>query len=362
MTDSVQFEERGRLGVARLNRPKALNALTLEMVRSLHRQIAAWESDRSVHAVMLRGEGRAFCAGGDVRAVHASRHHPPGPGDYKTELFREEFHLMRHIHRFRKPWVALTHGITMGGGAGLSVNGSHCVASESTVFAMPEVFIGSFPDVAATRFLGRTPGKIGLFLSLTGARADAADAMSLGLARHFVPQARFAELTEALASESADVDPVLARFAADPGKSRLAALRPAIDRCFRHDTVEAIVSALRSEDSEWAKVALSAMDRASPLSLKLALRVNQEGAALEIEDALTLEYRAMMHVIAGPDFYEGVRAVLIDKDQKPRWRHSSLADVSEAEVESHFENLGDRELRFEVDGSGKPTHAVEARP
>src|SRR5438445_476508 len=117
MTDSVQFEQRGRLGVATLNRPKALNALTLEMVRSLHRQIAAWESDRSVHAVMLRGEGRAFCAGGDVRAVHASRHHPPGPGDYKTELFREEFHLMRHIHRFRKPWVALTHGITMGGGA-----------------------------------------------------------------------------------------------------------------------------------------------------------------------------------------------------------------------------------------------------
>ena len=362
MIDSVQFEQRRRLGVATLNRPKALNALTLEMVRSLDRQIAAWESDRSVHAVMLRGEGRAFCAGGDVRAVHASRHHPPGPGDYKTELFREEFHLMRHIHRFRKPWVALTHGITMGGGAGLSVNGSHCVVSESTAFAMPEVFIGSFPDVAATRFLGRTPGKIGLFLSLTGTRADAADAMSLGLARHFVPRARFAGLTEALASESADVDPVLARFAADPGKSRLAALRPAIDRCFRHDTVEAIVSALRSEDSEWAKAALSAMDRASPLSLKLALRVNQGGAALEIEDALTLEYRAMMHVIAGPDFYEGVRAVLIDKDQKPRWRHSSLADVSEAEVESHFENLGDRELRFEVDGSGEPIHAVEARP
>jgi enoyl-CoA hydratase len=362
MTDSVQFEQRGRIGVATLNRPKALNALTLEMVRSFDRQIATWGSDRSVHAVVLRGEGRAFCAGGDVRAVHASRHHPPGPGDYKTALFREEFHLMRHIHRFRKPWVALTHGITMGGGAGLSVNGSHCIASEDTVFAMPEVFIGSFPDVAATRFLGRTPGKIGFFLSLTGARADAADAMYLGLARHFVPQARFAELTEALASEPADVDAVLARFGAEPGKSKLAALRPAIDRCFRHETVEAIVSALRSEDSEWAKAALAAMDRASPLSLKVALRIMKEGAALEIEDALTLEYRAMMHVIAGPDFYEGVRAVLIDKDQKPRWRHSSLADVSEAEVERHFEDLGDRELSFEVDGSGETMHAGEARP
>ena len=362
MTDDVQFERRGRLGIATLNRPKALNALTLDMIRSLQRQIAAWESDRSVHAVMLRGEGRAFCAGGDVRAVHASRHHPTGPGDYKMELFREEFQLMRHVYRFRKPWVALTHGITMGGGAGLSVNGSHCVASQSSLFAMPEVFIGSFPDVGATRFLGRAPGRIGLFLSLTGVRADAADAMCLGLARYFVPQARFGELTDTLATESADVDAVLARFGAEPGPSRLAALRPAIDRCFRHDTVEAIVSALRNDAGEWAREALSAMDRASPLSLKLALPVMQRGAGLEIEEALTLEYRAMMHVIAGPDFYEGVRAVLIDTDQKPRWRHSSLADVSETEVESHFENLGDRELRFEVDGSNEKTHARESRP
>ena len=362
MIDSIQLEQRGRLGIATLNRPKALNALTLDMIRSLHRQIVAWESDRSVHAVLLRGEGRAFCAGGDIRAVHASRHHPPGPGDYKTELFREEFQLMRHLHRFRKPWIALTHGITMGGGAGLSVNGSHCVASESTVFAMPEIFIGSFPDVGATRFLGRTPGKIGRYLSLTGARAEAADAVSLGLARHFVPQARFADLSEALETEPADVDAVLGRFVGDAGKSRLAALRPAIDRCFGHDRVEGIVTALRREPGEWAKAALSAMDRASPLSLKLALRVMQQGAGLEIEDALTLEYRAMMHVIADPDFYEGVRTVLIDKGQKPGWRHASLAEVSEAEVDRHFQGLGDRELRFEVDGSGENTQAAETRP
>src|SRR5918911_3170798 len=219
----VQFERRGRVGIATLNRPKALNALTLDMVLDLHRQMTAWETDRSIHAVILRGEGRAFCAGGDIRAVHASRYHPYGPGDYKTELFREEFRLMRHIHRYRKPWIALTHGITMGGGAGLSANGSHCVASESTVFAMPEVFIGSFPDVAATRFLGRTPGRIGYYMSLTGARVEAADAVYVGLARYFVPQGRFGELIEALATESADADALLARFAGDPGKSKLAA-------------------------------------------------------------------------------------------------------------------------------------------
>jgi enoyl-CoA hydratase len=347
VTDEVRFEQRGAVGVATLNRPKALNALTLGMVRALDNQVRTWGTDRSVQAVVLRGEGRAFCAGGDIRLVHASRNHPPGPGDYKTELFREEFHLMRRIHRFPKPWIALTHGITMGGGAGLSVNGSNCVASESTVYAMPEVFIGSFPDVAATRFLGRAPGRIGLYLSLTGARADAADAMYLGMARHFVPQARYESVLETLAAGSGAVDAVLARVAGDPGKSKLKELRPAIDRCFAHDSVEGIVAALQKEPGDWAKEALAAMNRASPLSLKLALRVFARGAGEEIEGALTLEYRAMMQVIADPDFYEGVRAVLIDKDQKPKWTHPSLADVSEEELERHFQSLGDRELTFD---------------
>jgi enoyl-CoA hydratase len=342
----ILFEQRGGLGVATLNRPKALNAITLDMVRAFDRQLSAWEADRSVRAILLRGAGRAFCAGGDVRLVHASRHDAPGPGDYKTELFREEFRFMRRIHRFPKPWIALTHGVTMGAGAGLSVNGSHCVASETSLFAMPEVFIGSFPDVAATRFLGRAPGKIGLYLALTGGRANAADAVDLGLARLFVPQARFDEVIEALASETGAVEAVLVRFASDPGKSRLAALRPAIDRCFGQDSVEGVVAALRNEPGEWAKEALAAMERASPLSLKLALRVMQRAQGLEIEGALTLEYRAMMHAIASDDFYEGVRAVLIDKDQKPRWRFSSLSQVSEREVERHFDSLGDRELRF----------------
>ena len=347
MTDDVRFEQRRTLGVITLSRPKALNALTLDMVRALDQQIGAWAADSSVQAVVIRGEGRAFCAGGDIRLVHASRNHPPGPGDYKTELFREEFHLMRRIHRFPKPWIALTHGITMGGGAGLSVNGAHCVASESTVFAMPEVFIGSFPDIAATRFLGLAPGRLGLYLSLTGARADAADAMYLGLARHFVPQARYEGVLEALAAGSGAVEPVLARVAGEPGKSKLKGLRPAIDRCFAHDSLEGIVAALQKEPGDWAKQALAAMNRASPLSLKLALRVFQQGAGEDVEGTLTLEYRAMMHVIADPDFYEGVRAVLIDKDQKPKWTHPSLADVSDEEVERHFQPLGDRELTFD---------------
>lgn len=342
----ILFERRGGLGVATLNRPRLLNALTLDMVRALDLQLNQWEADPSVAALLIRGEGRAFCAGGDIRLVHASRRHPPGPGDYKTDLFREEFRLMRRIHRLRKPWVALTHGITMGAGAGLSVNGAHCVASETSVFAMPEVFIGSFPDVGATRFLGLTPGKIGLYLALTGGRADAADAMYLGLARHFVPQSRLGELTEAVANASGDLDAVFARFAAQTGPSRLASLRPAIDRCFGRGSVEEIVAALRNEPGEWAKEALAAMNRASPFSLKLAFEVMRRAQGLDIEGALTVEFRATMHVMADDDFFEGVHAVLIDKDQRPRWRHPSLADVSEREVERHFEGLGDRELQF----------------
>ena len=347
MEGEILFERRAGLGLATLNRPKALNAVTLDMVRALERQVAAWESDSGVSAVVIRGNGRAFCAGGDVRLVHASRRHPPGPGDYKTELFREEFRLMRKIHRFRKPWIALTHGITMGAGAGLSVNGGHCVASEGSQFAMPEVFIGSFPDVGATRFLGRAPGNIGLYLALTGGRASGADAVALGLARHFVPQARFEELIDALSREAnGGAGEVLDRFAAAPGESRLAALRPAIDRCFGAGSVEKIVAALRQEPGEWAKEALAAMERASPLSLKLAFEVLRQGRGLEIERALELEYRVMMHVLAGDDFYEGVRAVLVDKDQKPRWRFSSLAEASERAVAQNFEGLGERELRL----------------
>jgi enoyl-CoA hydratase len=342
----MRFERRAGLGVATLDREKALNALTLDMIRAFHRKLDEWEPDSSLRAIVLRGAGRAFCAGGDVRMVAAARHHPPGAGDYKTELFTEEFRLIQRLHRFPRPWIALTHGITMGGGAGISVNGSHCVASESTVVAMPEVFIGSFPDVAGTRFLRRVPGRIGLYLALTGGRADSADAVHLELARYFVPQARFEELVDALASEPGAVEPVFARFNSDPGPSRLATLRPAIDRCFGGSSVEAIVAALRQEPGDWAKEALVAMERASPLSLKVAFRLYERGAGLEIEEALTLEFRVMQHVLEGHDFYEGVRAVLVDKDHAPRWQHASLEKVSEADVERHFQSIGERELRL----------------
>jgi len=340
VSESIRFERRAGLGLATLDREKALNALTLDMIRAFHRKLDEWEPDPSLRAVVLRGAGRAFCAGGDVRMVAA------GSEDYKIDLFAEEFRLIQRIHRFPRPWIALTHGITMGGGAGISVNGSHCVASEGTVVAMPEVFIGSFPDVGGSRFLRRVPGRIGLYMALTGGRADSADAVHLELARYFVSQARFEDLVDALAGAAGPVEPVLARFASDPGPSRLATLRSSIDRCFAAASVEQIAAALRQEPGEWAKEALAAMGRASPLALKIAHRLHERASGLEIEEALKLEFRVMQHVLDGHDFYEGVRAVLVDKDHHPRWQHASLEEVSEADVERHFQPIGDRELRL----------------
>src|SRR5260370_139897 len=276
-TGEILFEQRRGLAVATLNRPEALNAVNLKMFRAFAPRLSGWGGDPGVRAVLLRGAGdRAFCAGGDLRAIHEERGRPLVRGEYTFDMFREEYLFIRRLHRFPKPRIALAHGITMGGGAGLSINGTFCVATETTAIAMPEVFIGSIPDVGAPRFLNACPGRIGLYLALTGSRVGAADALYCGLATHHVPQDRLGALTAALGEvewrrgeESAQAGAVLARFSGTPGEATLPARRPAIDRCFGKRSVEAIVAALRQEPGAWAEEALAAMQRASPLSLKL---------------------------------------------------------------------------------------------
>lgn len=350
----ILLEQRGALGVVTLNRPKALNTLSLGMYRAADPQLAAWERDSAVRAILVQSAGgKAFCAGGDVRAIHDARRQA-GAGDYKADFFREEYWLIERIHRSRKPHIALVDGITMGGGMGISVNSSHRVATERTLMAMPEVHIGLFPDVGATRFLNLCPGKVGLYLALTGERVKAADALYCGFATHYVPHERLPAVVSALldiswrdGDERGQVDEALARFHVDPGPPPLAALRPAIDRCFSGANVEAIRDALGREGSDWARQAIAAIDRASPVSIKITFRQLQIGAAgLDIEGALALEYRLTQHVMAAHDFYEGIRAVLVDKDQRPLWQHRSLGEVTEAEVSRYFENLGARELVF----------------
>lgn len=350
-TDKISLERRGDIALVTLNRPAALNTLSLAIYRRFDPALAAWTADPSVKAVVVRGAGgRAFSAGGDVVAIHAARAERGGQDDF----FREEYALVRRVARFPKPYVALMDGITMGGGAGIAVNGRFPVATGRTLFAMPEVQIGLFPDVGATRFLNRAPGRIGLYLALTGRRLGAADMLYGGFATHFVPEARLEALIAALAQDGSRVASILDAFAEDPGPASLPALRPAIDRCFAGDSVEAIQAALAPEPDAWAQEAAEAMARASPLSLKITFAQLRRGADT-IEAALALEYRLTQHVLAGHDFFEGIRALLVDKDRKPRWQHDRLEAVSDAEVAAYFAPLGARELRFD------PAEGITAR-
>ena len=243
----------------------------------------------------------------------------------------------------------------MGGGAGVSVNGAFRVATERTMFAMPETGIGLFPDVGATRFLNLCPGHVGRYLGLTGARLGAADALYCGFATHFVPAEHAAELVKALGDikwepgrERTQVAAMLDRFNADPGPPPLATRRAVIDRCFGGDTVEAILDALQSEtgDAPWAAETRAILLTNSPTSLRITLRQLVVGRGFDLEAALRLEYRLTQHVMAAHDFYEGVRAALVDKDQKPRWQPASLAEIDEAAA-AYFAPLGDGELRFD---------------
>ena len=352
-TDEILLERRGGLAVVTLNRPKALNTLTLDMYRRLDPDLVVWSTDPTVHAVLIRGAGeRAFCAGGDVRAIYeAGRGKTQG---LTADFFREEYCLIERVYRFPKPYIALLAGITMGGGAGVSIHGSHRVATERFLFAMPETAIGLFPDIGATTFLNRCPGKIGRYLGLTGARIKAADALFCGLVTHYVPNERLAALTDALAglawrdgAERRQVDELLADFVQPAGAAPLAELRPAIDRCFAPDTIEGIIAALETESGDWARAALASLAKASPTSLKITLRQLQIGVRFDVAQALQLEYRMTQHIMQRHDFFEGVRAVLVDKDQAPKWRPANLAAVNEDEVGFYFQSIGARELRFE---------------
>jgi enoyl-CoA hydratase len=356
--EDILFGREGGVGTILLNRPQALNAFTLGMYRQLDPKLRAWAADPDIHAVLIEGAGdRAFCAGGDVRAVYEAGKGISGDPDFTSVFFAEEYRIIRFIHHYPKPYIAILDGITMGGGAGVSVNGAYRVATEKTMFAMPETGIGLFPDVGATRFLNLCPGHIGRYLGLTGARLGAADALYCGFATHFVPRERVLELRAELTgvawqpgTERAQAEALLARFNSDPGPPPLAATRAVIDRCFAGDRVEAILDALQCEtgDPQWAAETRALLLTKSPTSLRITLRQLVLGQGLALEDALKLEYRMTQHVMAAHDFYEGVRAALVDKDQKPRWQPASLAEIDAAAAESYFAPLGPAGLGSEL--------------
>jgi enoyl-CoA hydratase/carnithine racemase len=346
--NDILFERRGAAGLVTLNRPTALNAVTHAMVLDLRGALDRWAEDPAITRVIIQAVGgRAFSAGGDIRALYdlgkAGRHAEA------LQFWRDEYPLNAAIKRYRKPYVALIDGLVMGGGVGVSVHGSHRVAGDRFQFAMPEVGIGFFPDVGATWFLPRIPGEIGTYCALTGERFGGADARAAGIVTHRIPSARFPALIDGLSS-TVSVDAVLAAFAEPAGEGPIVNRRASIDRLFAGDRVEDILAALDREtaaggaDAEWAAKTAATMRSKSPLSLKIALAQVRRGKDWDFDTCMRAEFRIVSRVIEAHDFYEGVRAVIVDKDNTPHWQPDRLAGVSEAEVERHFAPLGEDEL------------------
>lgn len=338
-------QTRGASATVFLNRPQALNAITLTMVRELTRALDEWESDPAIkNVVVTAAASKAFSAGGDIRLLYEQGR----AGDYAAQLdfWREEYRLNRRIRLYPKPYVALIDGIVMGGGVGVSLHGSHRVAGDEFSFAMPEVGIGFFPDVGATYFLPRLPGKTGMYLALTGARANAGDAVQLGLASAYVPSSRFAELASAL-QQGESADDAVARLRSDVSAGPIIANRALIDRCFSASSASKILARLDAESSSFAVHAAQAMRAKAPLSLAIAFRQMTIGAQLSIDEAMVTEFRIVSRVCRGKDFYEGIRATILDKDASPHWGHTNMEAVAQEEVDAYFAPLPEGELTFD---------------
>jgi len=331
---SLILAREGHAGTILMNRPKALNALDIGMIRDFAHAIGRWRHDAAVKLVVLEGAGgRAFCAGGDVRAVRAAA--VAGDRAPVEAFFTEEYAVNEGIARFGKPWVSLIDGICMGGGIGLAIHNGPRVVSEHALLAMPETAIALFPDVGTSYILPRLPGAIGNWLALTGARMTGADSVHAGLATHFVPRARLAGLRAALV-ESGDAA-VVERFAEIPPEASFAPHRAAIDRCFSQPSVLDMIAALEREGTDWAAEQQKILRRMSPTSLCVSLDLLKRGAALDLRGCLDEELRLTRVVVhEHPDFREGVRSVLVDKDGAPQWTPARLEEVDHAAIRAMF--------------------------
>ncbi|MGB0084600.1 MAG: enoyl-CoA hydratase/isomerase family protein [Rhodomicrobiaceae bacterium] len=343
--DDLIVREEGRAGFLTLNRPKALNALTREMINTLEERYLKWASTARIYGIVLDAvPGRAFCGGGDIRAAAAAI---DTDFDAVTQFFRDEYQHNWTLDRFTKPNVSLVNGIVMGGGIGISMFGTHRIAGENLQFAMPETGIGLFPDIGGGYFLSRFPGETGLYLGLTGHSIGPSDAYHLGFATHCIDAADFDTIRHAMI-EGDPIDPVLAALHRDPGEGELAALRPAIDRIFSADSVEAILARLENEagaHAVWAKETAAILRQRAPLSLKVAFRQIREGRhRASLKDELQVEFRIVCRLMKRADLREGVRALLIDRDRSPKWQPATLEEVTDAMVDACFAPLGEKEI------------------
>lgn len=340
----VVLEQVGATGVVTLNRPRQLNALNTAMRAAMAPALQAWARNVDLYAVVFRSNcDRAFCAGGDVRELADW-----GRNNREQALasLAAEYTLNWQLECYSKPTVSLIDGMVMGSGVGLTAYNTHRVAGAGYQFAMPETGIGFFPDIGTAGFLSRLDNEIGLYLGLTGARIGRGDAYRLGLVTHCIDAAHFDHIADRLA-DADTVDELLDGLHEEPDEGELAGLEDVIARCFSADTVEDIVARLQAESGEaavWAAQTADTLEARSPLALKVALRELRQARTLELASVLELDYVIAAHLLDGNDFYEGVRAVLIDKDAQPRWQPANLADVGAAMVEACFAPHGDHAL------------------
>ncbi|WOH63445.1 enoyl-CoA hydratase/isomerase family protein [Bradyrhizobium sp. BWA-3-5] len=356
MTDAAVEEgdliarKEGSAGIVRLNRPKAINAVTLEMFHDIDKALDAFEADPAVAVIVLEGAGeRGLCAGGDIRALWESS---KVKGDLGKILWRDEYILNARIKKFPKPYVAFMDGIVMGGGVGLSAHASHRVVTDKTKLAMPEVGLGFFPDVGGTWLLSHSPGEIGTYFGLTGQTMNGPDAIHAKFADAVVPSAKLPMLREALtkivpATSSADVRKLIESFSTGETSGPVAAQQAKIDALFSHDRMEDVITALQRDGSDFAQTTLKTLNEKSPRGMVVTLKLLRLArTASSLEECLVREYRAALEVFASDDFREGVRAAVIDKDRNPKWSPARIEDVTAEMVAPYFAEIGADELKF----------------
>ncbi len=338
----ILFHQNANAGVVTLNRPQALNAVTHQMVLKLHAQLRQWQHDPSIKCVIIKAaEGRAFSAGGDIRDLYQRGM----AGKPHLQFFWDEYRLNAYINEYPKPYIALIDGIVMGGGVGVSFHGSHRVAGDNISFAMPEVGIGFFPDVGGSYFLPRLPGETGLYLALTGNRIKKDDLLWSGLVTHYCTSERLDALEQMLC-ETDDVEAVLSPFAAVEAASELSRNQAAIDEVFATsslmeviDNLEISANSSANVTSAWAQKTLSTIESKSPTSLAIAFRQMREGRNLDMRQCMQLEYRIVSRVLSGHEFYEGIRAAIVDKDNAPQWQPATIAALDPAAIAANFAPL-----------------------
>lgn len=347
MTKEILFRQEGSIGVITLNRPQALNALNLEMIIMLQKQLLHWEKDDTIRAFLIQGTGKAFCAGGDVRGLyHLGMDKDIDRKPEQLQFFWHEYRLNNFIHCLSKPYIALMNGITMGGGVGISLHGSHAIATEQFSFAMPETGIGFFPDIGASYLLSRLPGAIGIYLGLTGARLSAEEAYELKVIKYLISSENLDGILQtlnhlALSREPTEAHNQVTAYFKEISYSKktndLKGQQEKINEYFSKSSVEEIIQALEKSEGQWEQNVLNTLQQKAPLSLKVTLEQLQRAKSMSLSNCLAMDYCLVKQFMKDPNFYEGIRALLIDKDKSPHWLPATLKEVSKHQVISFFE-------------------------